>query len=109
MKRYPRGSSPERQWERLLEFLNGFGAARETGPGRIEVALDGRGISPRTVEILITKHQWNNMVTMPWGVDFDGAAEEVRRVLSGLRSHETYLVYSEYGLVPSASVTLPVE
>lgn len=98
----------ERLWERLFDFLNGWSTAAEIEPGRIEVAVENPGGSTRMVEILMTRDEWDDMVSIPWG-DFDLAAQEVRKAVLGLRDHERFLVYGQYELVPSATPRLPAD
>jgi hypothetical protein len=100
--------SYERLWERLTEFLNGWAAAAEVVPGRLEVTLPKPDGSARLGEILMTPGEWDEMVTIPWG-DFDSAAQAVRTAILALRHHERFLVYGQYELVPSASPDLPVD
>jgi hypothetical protein len=100
--------SYERLWERLIEFLNGWSTATEVEPGRIEVTVGYPDASTRTVQILMTRRQWDDMVTIPFG-DFDAAAQEVRATVLGMEEHERYLVYGQYELVPSATPDLPVD
>lgn len=100
--------SYDRLWERLLEFLNSWCQATEVEPGRIEVAVkDTRGQAV-PVEILMTRDEWDAMVTISWG-DFDTAAQEVRRALITRSYHERYLIYGDYQLVASAAPTLTTD
>jgi hypothetical protein len=100
--------SYERLWERLIEFLNDWGSAEEVEPGRIEVTLTYPDASARTVEILMTRRQWDDMVTIPFG-DFDAAAQEVHATVQRMQEHERFLVYEQYDLIPSATPNLPVD
>ena len=100
--------SYDRLWERLIEFLNGWSTATEAEPGRIEVTLEQPDASTTTVEILMTRREWDEMVTIPFG-DFDAAAQEVRETVLRMAEHERFLVYHQYGLVPSAMPYLPVD
>lgn len=97
--------SYERLWERLLDFLNGWASAREAGPGRIEVTV-GPTERPRTVTLVMTREQWDDLVTIPFG-DFALAAGELRRRVLRLRGDQGYLVYRTYELVPSTTPVLP--
>lgn len=98
----------ERLWERLLEFLNQWSAAVEITPGRLEVAVLSSDGSTTLVEILMTRDEWDDMVTTPWG-NFDDAAREVREAVLGLRGNERFLIFGDYELVPSATRTLPID
>ena len=98
----------ERLWERLFEFLNGWTTATEVEPGRIEVVLANSDGSSRVVEILMTRNEWDQMVTIPHG-DFDLAAQAVRNVLLRLRPDEGFLIFGDYELIPSTASTLPID
>ncbi len=96
----------ERLWQRLLEHLDTWASAREVAPGRIAVDwLHAEG-DRRTTEIVMTRHEWDDMVTVAYG-DFDQAAEKVRRSVMALPAARRYLVYGTYELVPSDSPVLP--
>ena len=97
--------SYERLWERLLDFLNSWATARETGPGRVEVTWVASTGRPRTVTLVMSRQEWDDLVTIPYG-DFDLAADGLRRQLLGLDGNEPYLVYRTYELVPSATPVL---
>jgi hypothetical protein len=99
--------SYERLWQRLLEFLNGWAVATERSPGRIEVSVQNSDGSTKSVEIMMTPEEWDEMVTIPWG-DFDSAAQEVQRAVLDVGHHDRFLVYGQFELVPSATPELPV-
>ena len=98
----------DRLWERLIEFLNEWGTATETEPGRIAVTFASSDASTRTIEILMTRSQWDDMVTIPFG-DFDAAAQQVRASALQMEEHERFLVYELYDLVSSATPDLPID
>lgn len=95
----------ERLWERLIEFLNGWATAREVRPGRIEVTLPRSG-TPRTIELVMTHEEWDDLVTILHG-DFDLAASTVKRSVLGVGADQRFLVYRTYELVPSLTPDLP--
>ncbi len=97
--------SYERLWERLLERLAGVGGAVELEPGRIEVRVDQSG-GPRTIEIRMTRGDWDNMAGVAWG-SFDDAAREVEHAIKTLPEEQSFLVYDLYELHPSATPELP--
>ena len=68
----------EHLWERLLAFLDGWGTATEVEPGHVRLAVENADGSTRVVEILMSREQWDAMVTIPWA-DFDLAAQESRQ------------------------------
>jgi hypothetical protein len=87
----------ERLWERLLAFLNSWGAATEVGPGRIEITLENPNGSTRGIQILMTPDEWDEMVTVPWG-DFDAAAARDEEQVHRLADYEQFLIYEGYDL-----------
>ena len=103
---HARQVSYDRLWERLLDYLDGWSTATEVEPGRVEVAMENSNAPYRVVEILMTPHEWDDMVTIPWG-DFDSAAQEVQKAVLRLPSQERFLIYRDYELVPSATPSLP--
>ena len=96
----------ERLWQRLLEHLDTWASAREVAPGRIAVDWLHPCGDRRTTELVMTRHEWDDMVTVVYG-DFDQAAEKVRRSVLDLAGDEGYLVYRTYELVPSDGPVLP--
>lgn len=102
------GMGYERLWERLLGALQELGSAAEVEPGHIQVVLHGADGASRTVVIVMTWREWDDMVTIPWG-DFDDAAQQVKRALLELREDQHYLVYGDYELVPAVTPHLADE
>ncbi|UMG91484.1 hypothetical protein [Nocardioides sp. TF02-7] len=95
-------------WERLLEFLDEWATVTEVEPGRLRVVVDGADGTLRVVEILMSRQEWDDMVSIPFG-DFAPAADEVRRAVLALTDDQRYLVYENYELVPSTTPVLPVD
>lgn len=101
---------------RVVEDLPGNTDIREQGVQvMLEAAksLDATGLanpdgSSSVVEILMTRNEWDLMVTIPHG-DFDLAAQAVRSTLLGLRDDERFLIFGDYELVPSTAPTLPID
>lgn len=56
----------DRLWERLLESLNAWAHAEEAEAGHITVTLTTPDSATRTVEILMSREDWDEMVTIPW-------------------------------------------
>lgn len=104
--RHPGAVTYERLWERLLEFLNEWASAREVHPGRIQVSWPPSAEHTRTIELVMTRREWDDLVTIPYG-DFDLAAQEVKRAVLALEADQRCLVYRDYELVPSAGPALP--
>lgn len=99
----------ESLWERLLSILNQVGTVVEVGPGRIQVMLGSPDGSPRHVEIVLTPHQWEEMIGIMWGNYCWEVREYVKDTVLGLQPDERFLVYAQYSLVPSATAELPAD
>lgn len=97
-----------RLWERLLDSLDTWASAQEVAPGRIEVSVPSAEGPSRTVQLVMSRDEWDDLVTVICG-DFDVAAERVRRSLLAMPPEQPYLVYDTYDLVPSSAPTLPEE
>ena len=98
----------ERLWELTLRVPEPLDHRCPGGARSIQVALVDSDGSTRSVEILMTRDEWDQMVTIPWG-DFDLAAQEVRKAVLGLRDDERFLIFRDYErLVQSVTPTLPV-
>jgi hypothetical protein len=96
----------DRLWGRLIESLNTWTSATETGSGQIEAVLPNSGSPARRALILMTPDEWDEMASVAFG-GFDYAFEDVKRTLSGLRPDERYAVYADYRLNGSTAPTLP--
>jgi hypothetical protein len=101
------GVDYERLWPRLIEFLNGWCVATELTPDRIEVRLPSMGGgAARVVEIVMTREEWDEWVSVAWGA-FKPAAQQVRDTLLRLGPGQEFLVYGQYELVASPTPELP--
>jgi hypothetical protein len=98
--------SYEQLWERLLEFLNSWATAHEVRPGQIEITLPRPGEPPRTVRLVMTRDEWSDLVTIPYG-DFDLAVRSVQGSVLALDADQRFLVFRAYELVPSLTADLP--
>ena len=96
----------ERVWERLIESLNNWTSASETGAGQIEVALPDNSVPARHVVIVMTPDEWDQMVTVMWG-NFDGAFQDVKRTLLTMQPDDHFAVYADYRMESSTEPTLP--
>ncbi len=96
------------QWDRLLEFLNGWCLAIEVAPGRIDVTLPERRGRPRSVEIRMTPDEWDDIASVAVG-SFHDAAQMVREQLLGMRDGDKFLVYGQYDLTPLPAPELPID
>jgi hypothetical protein len=81
---------------------------RSHGPmtGRIRVSVPQAGGRRRTVVIVMTPAEWENMFTVAHG-SFDSAFDRVKQTLLSLEPHEGLAVYADCGLEPSTAETLP--
>ncbi|WP_185996081.1 hypothetical protein [Nocardioides campestrisoli] len=98
----------DRLWERLVEFLNDWGTATATEPGRITLTFAHPDDSTRTVEIVMTREEWDDMVSIPFG-EFGAAVRAVREAALSMEEDEHFLVYEQYALVASSTPDLPVD
>ncbi|MBW9210104.1 hypothetical protein KV102_07615 [Mumia sp. zg.B53] len=97
----------ERLWERLLEYLNTWGTAVETAPGRIQMSYEVDGVA-RRVEIVMRPDEWEDFASSIWG-NFDAAAHDVHRMIVEAPADMPFRVYGTYELVPSATSELPID
>ena len=97
---------PEKDYERLVRDLDGWTAASRPAPGRIQVKVPQAGRGHRTVVIVMTPAEWENMFSVAYG-SFEAALDRVKRTLLALKPHEGFAVYADYGLEPSTAATLP--
>ena len=93
-------------YKRLVRDLDGWSSAAELAPGRIRVSVPQAGHGSRTVTIVMTPAEWEDMYTVAHG-SFDSALDRVKQTLLGLKPHERFAVYADYGLEPSSGETLP--
>ena len=93
-------------YERLVRDLDGWTSASQPAPGRIRVSVPQAGRGHRTVVIVMTPAEWEDMFTVAYG-SFDSALDRVKQTLLALKPHERFAVYADYGLEPSTAATLP--
>jgi hypothetical protein len=98
----------DRPWERLIDELTLLGSVVEVAPERTRLTFADAAGAPRSVEILMSRRQWEEMVIIPFA-DFATAAERVKAAILGLRDGERFLVYENYDLVPSTTPDLPLD
>lgn len=95
----------ERSWERLLEHLAQVGDTVQVAPGRIRVAVDRPDGVARTVEVVMTPDNWDDMSGVAWG-DVDGAAAYVQDRVRA--SDQPFLVYDgQYDVQDCPSPEIP--
>ena len=87
-------------WDALLAGLRTLGPVEEIAPGRTVVEYDGR-----TVTIVMTGDQWDELWTVAWG-EVESALASTLEDLRALPD-VPYAVYQNYGLHPSDTAVLP--
>ncbi|WP_457189874.1 hypothetical protein [Nocardioides sp. P5_E3] len=97
---------PANDYERLVRDLDGWTSASQPAPGRIRVEVPQPGRGHRTVVIVMTTAQWEDMSSVDYG-SFEAALDGVKRTLLALKPHERFAVYAQYRLEPSTAATLP--
>ena len=93
-------------YNRLVRDLDGWSSASEMAPGRIRVSVPQSGRGRRTVVIVMTPAEWEDMFTVAHG-SVDSALDRVKQTLLSMKPHERFAVYADYGLEPSTTETLP--
>lgn len=94
---------PERAWESLLESLSTWAEVREV-PGGIEVRFSTQGGAPRTVEIVMTRDEWEELAT----VICRETPDSVRDLVLALAPDQPFLVCDGgVELLPSSTRELP--
>jgi len=93
-------------YERLVRDLDSWTSASQPAPGRIRVSVPQAGHGHRTVTIVMTPAEWEDMSTIAYGSS-DSALDRVKQTLLALKPRERFAVYADYGLEPSTAETLP--
>ena len=93
-------------YNRLVRDLDGWSSASEMAPGRIRVSVPQSGRGRRTVVIVMTPAEWEDMFTVAHG-SVDSALDRVKQTLLSMKPDERFAVYADYGLEPSTTETLP--
>lgn len=103
---HPEGVTYERLWERLVEYLDEAGSAREV-TGGIEVSFLTQDGVTRTVQVVVTPHQWDDYVSTLFG-DGEPRATGLRARVTSQPDDLRFLVYDgSYDWKPSSKPTLP--
>jgi len=103
---HPCEVDPAKHYQRLVRDLDGWTSASQSAPGRIRVSVPQPGPGRRTVVIVMTPIEWEDMFSVAHG-SFGSAVDQVKQTLLSLQPHEGFAVYAGYGLEPSATETLP--
>ncbi|MFY0405440.1 hypothetical protein [Solicola sp. PLA-1-18] len=96
------------QWGVLLSQLGRIGCVTEIRPGHLKLTFADVAGKSITVDIWLSREQWNEMVSVLYGGYVDQAVEQVRGVLEQLK-RERHLVYGQYELVASTTPDLPAD
>ena len=96
----------ERVWERLLEYLGELGDAQEV-EGGIEVTIRRPRGPEQVVEVVVTRLDWDNYVSIIYG-DGDPARTPIRGRVLAVPRERRFLVYDgAYDWQSCATRTLP--
>lgn len=85
-------------WRPLMSYLGGWAERLSEDPDGITVQYRDATGGRRRVHIVMSRDDWDEFVTIPWG-SFDSAAARLREILISLPPGETKLVYDQYDLV----------
>lgn len=85
-------------WRPLMSYLGGWAERLSEDPDGITVQYRDATGGRRRVHIEMSRDDWDEFVTIPWG-SFDSAAARLREILVSLPPGETKLVYDQYDLV----------
>ena len=98
----------ERVWERLIEYLDDLGGAREV-PGGIEVTVGESPGRTRTVEVVVSPQDWDGFISTLYG-DGDPAVTTIKEKVLSVPEGVPYLVYDRIcDWEPSAARELPAD
>jgi len=99
------GVKYDRLWERLMEYLNEWAAAREV-PGGIEVTFEQSPGVTRTIEVVLNLAEWDDYVSVVYGTG-DPRATTIKSAVLAMPEGVRYLVYDTYDWEPSDTRELP--
>ena len=94
-----------RVWARVLEYIDQWASAREV-PGGIEITVEQSPGVPRTVEVIVTPHDWDTYLSVIWGTGDPRVTPFKDRVLA-MPADMGYLVYDTYDWWPSRTPEPP--
>lgn len=95
----------DRQWERLIEYLNEWAIARNV-PGGVEVTFEQSPGVIRSVEVVMTEDDWDDYIRLMYGTD-DRRGTRLDLAIQSAPVGARYLVYDTYDWVPSDTPVLP--
>lgn len=98
----------ERVWERLIEYLDELGSAREV-PGGIEVTFAQSLGRTRSVEVVMSPRDWDQVISIMYG-DGDPASTAIKAKVLSVPEGTPYLVYDNtYDWQPSETPELAAD
>lgn len=92
-------------YQELVNALDEWTSAAEVAPGRIEVSIPD-GTDSRTVTIVMTEDEWDDVVGPMWASVTDAIADVIRILLT-MTPDQDYALYEQYRLVPSTQAAWP--
>ncbi|GAA1807735.1 hypothetical protein GCM10009795_061130 [Nocardioides hankookensis] len=94
-------------WFTLVDALGEIGSVDVRQPSGLIVRGERADGTPLVVDIVMTPDEWDDLVSISWGV-VATAAHHVRGLVLGQPPDLRYLVYDCYQLVPCDAPELPV-
>ncbi|MDP3949134.1 hypothetical protein [Microbacterium sp.] len=91
---------PDPWWTRLVDVLGSLGVVEEREPYGLVVCIQQADGTLTVVEIVMTRDEWDSLVSIPWG-ELETAVDHVRGLVLNQPPDQRYLVYDCYDLVPS--------
>ena len=99
---------PDPWWIVLVNVLGSVGMVEERDPYGLTVSAQTADGTSTVVEIVMTPEEWDDVVSISWGV-VASAAHHVRGQILNQPPDQRYLVYDCYQLLPCAAPELPVD
>ena len=100
-------TEPDSSWAVLVGVLKSFALVSDRQPVGLIVSAERNDGTRVVVEIVMTPDEWDDLVSITFGV-LATAAQYVRELVLEQPSTKRYLVYSMYNLVPLDSPALPL-
>ncbi len=99
---------PDPWWTVLTDVLGSLGVVEARDPYGLVVSAQRADGTPAVVEIVMTREEWGDLVSM-WWVVVESAADHVRGLVLNQPEDQRFLVYSYYQLLPCDAPELPVD
>lgn len=91
---------PDPWWAELVNVLGSLGVVEERDPYGLVVCAQQADGALTVVEIVMTRDEWVDLVSIPWG-ELEPAVQHVRGLVLSQPPGQLYLCYDCYDLVPS--------